>query len=173
VAGPDPTKNVETLIEAFARLPRPVRDEHDLLLAGDFRRRDDLRDRVAALGIEKQVKFPGVVSDQELIELYQQAALLVFPSRYEGFGLPVLEAMACGCPVVCSNAASLPEVAGDAALLVPPDDVAGFTDAICRVLEDRATARMMRMRGLAQAAEFTWDRTARETVAVYEKVVGG
>ncbi len=173
VAGPDPTKNVETLIEAFARLPSAIREAHDLLLAGDFRRRGDLRERVAALGIEKQVLFPGVVSDERLVELYQQAALLVFPSRYEGFGLPVLEAMACGCPVVSSNTSSLPEVAGDAALLVPPDDVAGFAQAMSRVLEDRETASAMKARGLSRAAQFTWERTARETVAVYRKVVGG
>ena len=173
VAGPDPTKNVETLVEAFAKLPSALREAHDVLLAGDFRRRDDLRERVGALGIDKQVRFPGVVSDEQLIDLYQQAALFVFPSRYEGFGLPVLEAMACGCPVVSSNAASLPEVAGDAAMLLSPDDVEGFREAMTRVLDDRATAQRMRANGLARAAEFTWDRTARETVAVYEKVVKG
>jgi glycosyltransferase involved in cell wall biosynthesis len=173
VAGPDPTKNVETLIEAFAQLPQPIKQAHDLMLAGDFRRRGDLRERIATLGLEKQVLFPGVVSDERLIELYQNAALLVFPSRYEGFGLPVLEAMACGCPVVSSNAASLPEVAGDAAILVPPDDAAGFADAMIRVLDHTDTAQAMKTRGLAQAAHFTWDRTARETVAVYEKVVAG
>jgi glycosyltransferase involved in cell wall biosynthesis len=173
VAGPDPTKNVETLIEAFAMLPPPVKEAHDLLLAGDFRRRGDLRERVVRLGIDKQVQFPGVVSDDQLIELYQRAALLVFPSRYEGFGLPVLEAMACGCPVVSSNAASLPEVGGDAVILVPPDDVAGFAEAMTRVLENSETAQSMRARGLARAAQFTWERTARETVAVYQKVVAG
>ncbi|TKB72822.1 MAG: glycosyltransferase family 4 protein [Nitrospira sp.] len=170
VAGPDPTKNVETLIEAFARLPAPVRVAHDLVLAGDFRRREDLRERVAALGLEKQVLFPGVVSDERLIELYQNAALLVFPSRYEGFGLPVLEAMACGCPVVSSNAASLPEVAGDAAILVDPNDTDGFARAMSRVLEDSEKATELRTRGLAQAARFTWERTARETIAVYKRI---
>jgi glycosyltransferase involved in cell wall biosynthesis len=173
VAGPDPTKNVETLIEAFARLPTPVRAAYDLVLAGDFRRREDLRNRVSDLDLEKQTLFPGVVSDERLIELYQDAALLVFPSRYEGFGLPVLEAMACGCPVVSSNAASLPEVAGDAAILVDPSDTDGFAGAMSRVLEDSEKATELRTRGLAQAARFTWERTARETVAVYEKVVAG
>lgn len=173
VAGPDPTKNVETLIEAFARLPTPVRAAHDLVLAGDFRRREDLRTRVSDLDLEKQTLFPGVVSDERLIELYQRAALLVFPSRYEGFGLPVLEAMACGCPVVSSNAASLPEVVGDAAILLDPSDTDGFARAMSRVLEDSEKATELRTRGLAQAARFTWERTARETVAVYQKVVAG
>jgi len=172
VAGADPTKNVGTLVEAFGRLAQPVRDAHDLVLVGDFRRRPELRERAAALGIEKQTKFPGVVDDNRLIELYQQAALFVFPSRYEGFGLPVLEAMACGCPVISSNASSLPEVAGDAAILVEPDDVAGFSREMERVLSDRRIQRDLSEKGAARAAQFSWDRTARETIAVYRKVVG-
>jgi len=173
VAGADPTKNVEILVDAFGRLPAPVREAHDLVLVGDFRRRPELRGRVASLGLDKQAYFPGVVDDDRLIELYQQAALFVFPSRYEGFGLPVLEAMACGCPVISSHAASLPEVAGDAALLVDPLDVDGLAAAMQRVLTDEALAGELRARGPARAAQFSWDRTAREMVAVYEKVVHG
>ena len=173
VAGADPTKNVETLVEAFGRLPQPVRDAHDLVLVGDFRRRPELRERAAALGIEKQTRFPGVVDDDRLIELYQQASLFVFPSRYEGFGLPVLEAMACGCPVISSNASSLPEVAGDAALLIDPSDVEGLAKAMQRVLSDPALSADLRARGPIRAAQFTWDRTAREMVDVYRKVCEG
>jgi glycosyltransferase involved in cell wall biosynthesis len=173
VAGADPTKNVETLVEAFGRLPQPVRDAHDLVLVGDFRRRPELRERAAALGIEKQTRFPGVVDDDCLIELYQQASLFVFPSRYEGFGLPVLEAMACGCPVISSNASSLPEVAGDAALLVEPLDFAGLAKTMEQVLSDQDLSRDLRMRGPARASQFSWDRTARNMVAVYKKVVEG
>jgi len=173
VAGADPTKNVETLVEAFGRLPQPVRDAHDLVLVGDFRRRPELRERAAFLGIEKQTIFPGVVGDDRLIELYQQAALFVFPSRYEGFGLPVLEAMACGCPVISSNASSLPEVAGDAAVLVDPMDVEGLSKAMQRVLSDHILSDDLRKRGPVRASQFTWDRTAREMVAVYKKVVEG
>jgi glycosyltransferase involved in cell wall biosynthesis len=173
VAGADPTKNVETLVEAFGRLPQPVRDAYDLVLVGDFRRRPELRERAASLGVEKQTRFPGVVDDDQLIELYRQAALFVFPSRYEGFGLPVLEAMACGCPVISSNASSLPEVAGDAALLVDPADVDGLAKAMQRVLSDQDLSRDLRARGPARAEQFSWDRTAREMVAVYKKVVEG
>lgn len=173
VAGADPTKNVETLVDAFARLPRPLREAHDLMLVGDFRRRVDLRKRVSRAGIEKQTVFTGVVSDDRLVELYRHAALFVFPSRYEGFGLPVLEAMACGCPVISSNASSLPEVAGDAAVLVNPLDIGGLTDEMERVLPDTTLRADLRARGLARAAQFSWDRTARETIAVYAKVVGG
>ena len=173
VAGADPTKNVETLVEAFGRLPQPVRDAYNLVLVGDFRRRPELRARAAFLGIEKQTIFPGVVDDDRLIELYQQATLFVFLSRYEGFGLPVLEAMACGCPVISSNASSLPEVAGDAALLVEPVDVAGLAKTMEQVLSDQDLSRDLRVRGPARAMQFSWDRTAREMVEVYKKVVEG
>ena len=172
VAGADPTKNVETLVDSFSQLPLPTQDAHDLVLVGDFRRRTDLHERVRDAGIEKQTVFTGVVADDRLIELYQRAALFVFPSRYEGFGLPVLEAMACGCPVVCSSASSLPEVADDAAILLDPLDIEGFARAIERVLEDAELRHDLRQRGLRQAARFTWDRTARETIAVYKRVVG-
>jgi glycosyltransferase involved in cell wall biosynthesis len=173
VAGADPTKNVDTLVEAFGRLPGPVREAHDLMLVGDFRRRPEVRARAAELGVEKQTLFPGVVNDDRLIALYRQAAAFVFPSRYEGFGLPVLEAMACGCPVISSNASSLPEVTGDAALLVEPSDVEGFAKALQRVLTDSDLARELCTRGPARAAQFSWDRTAREMIAVYKKVVEG
>jgi glycosyltransferase involved in cell wall biosynthesis len=171
VGGVDASKNVETLIDAFSILPQVLRVTYDLVLAGDFRRREDIRDRVAKTGIGKQIVFPGIVSDEQLIELYQHAALFVFPSRYEGFGLPVLEAMACGCPVICSNAASLPEVAGDAALLRHPEDIKGFAEDMERVLTDGALRQGLCERGLAQVAKFPWDRTARDTIALYRRVL--
>jgi glycosyltransferase involved in cell wall biosynthesis len=107
------------------------------------------------------------VAEADLPALYAGAQLFVFPSLYEGFGLPVLEAMACGAPVVCSNTSSLPEVAGDAALLVDPLDVNALAAAIGRVLGDAALADDMRQRGLRQAARFTWAHTAQQTLAVY------
>jgi glycosyltransferase involved in cell wall biosynthesis len=112
-----------------------------------------------------------VVSDEQLIELYRGATVFVFPSRYEGFGLPVLEAMACGCPVISSNASSLPEVAGEAALLVEPWDVDGFASVMERVLTDPALQADLRKKGLERAAQFSWDKTARETIAVYRRVM--
>lgn len=170
VSGGDPTKNLETLIDAFTALPSPIREEHDLVLAGDLRRREDLRSRVDERGLAAQTHFTGLISDEKLVALYQRASLFVFPSRYEGFGLPVLEAMACGCPVVCSNAASLPEVAGDAALLVDPLNAEGFTLGMLTMLTDREAAQKFRQRGLAQAARFPWRETARQTVQVYARV---
>ena len=172
VAGSDPTKNVESLIEAFARLPRSLRDRYDLVVVGDLRRRSDLRRDVSRRGLEEQVRFPGIVDDNQLVQWYQRADLFVFPSRYEGFGLPVLEAMACGCPVVSSNASSLPEVAGEGALLVDPGNIEGLAQAMASVLSDATIRQELRQRGLAQAARFTWDRTARETIEAYRHALG-
>ena len=172
VAGADPTKNVEALVDAFARLPVPLREQHDLVLVGDFRRRPELRDQVRRAGLEPQTVFTGVVDDDRLITWYQKATLFVFPSRYEGFGLPVLEAMACGCPVISSNASSLPEVAGDAAMLVDPSDVNRMATAMASVLSDGDLRHDLAQRGLAQASRFSWDRTAREMTAVYRRVAG-
>lgn len=170
VAGSDPTKNVDALIDAFAALPAGLRDRYDLVVVGDLRRRRELWERVIRAGLETQVRFPGIVDDQQLILWYQRADVFVFPSRYEGFGLPVLEAMACGCPVISSNASSLPEVAGDAALLVNPEDVEGLSHMIATVLSDSTIRQGLRSRGLVQAGRFSWDRTAREMLNVYKLV---
>jgi glycosyltransferase involved in cell wall biosynthesis len=116
------------------------------------------------------VQFIGGVLPEDLPALYSAARLFVLPSLYEGFGLPVLEAMACGTPVVCSRASSLPEVAGDAALLVEPHDVDGLAAALQRALSDEALRRQMIARGLAQAARFSWAKAARETLAVYRTI---
>ncbi len=172
VAGSDPTKNVEALLDAFAQLPRELREAHDVVLVGDLRRRQDVRDRVGQLGITAQTKFASVVDDAQLVALYQHARVFVFPSRYEGFGFPVLEAMACGCPVITSNASSLPEVVGDAALLADPSDIKGFVKHLEQVLADEELRRMLREKGLVRAAQFSWGRAARETVRVYERVMG-
>lgn len=170
VAGADPTKNIDTLIKAFARLPASLKERHTLVLAGDIRRRPELGELIKELGIGLQTVIAGVVSDDQLIELYQHAAVFVFPSRYEGFGLPVLEAMACGCPVVSSNASSLPEVVGAAGLLRDPSDVDGFAEDITSLLSDASRRDQLRDYGLTRAAQFSWERTARELVALYGKV---
>jgi glycosyltransferase involved in cell wall biosynthesis len=108
------------------------------------------------------------VPEADLPALYNLADVFVFPSFYEGFGLPPLEAMACGTPVVCSNAASLPEVVGDAALTVAPDDSDGLAAAVGRMLDDPALAEDLRRRGLERARQFTWQRCSQETLAVYQ-----
>jgi glycosyltransferase involved in cell wall biosynthesis len=115
-----------------------------------------------------RVRILGFVDDGDLPALYRNAALFVFPSLYEGFGFPVLEAMACGVPVVCSNASSLPEVAGDAALLVDPLDTDGLAAAMVRALADADLRRGMIARGLAQAGRFTWEQAARQLLAAFD-----
>ncbi len=171
VAGSDPTKNVGCLIEGFATLPDGLRGRYDLVLAGDVCKRADIRAAIERLGIGGQTQLLGLLSDEQLITRYQQATVFVFPSLYEGFGLPVLEAMGCGCPVISSNAASLPEVAGDAAILIDPRESRQVTDALARLLDSPDLQASLRARGLARAKEFAWDRTARQTVAVYERAV--
>lgn len=171
VAGSDPTKNVGCLVEAFAKLPETLRGRFDLLLAGDVCKRVDIRTAIDRLGIGAQTKLVGIVSDAELVACYQQATVFVFPSLYEGFGLPVLEAMGCGCPVICSNASSLPEVAGDAALLIDPHQSEQLARELARLLESPSLQATLSARGLARAKEFAWDRTARQTVVAYERTV--
>jgi glycosyltransferase involved in cell wall biosynthesis len=161
-------KNLLALIEAFARLPaagRPV-----LVLPGyPTAHERDLRERARALGIESDVRFPAWISPAQLEGLWAIADAFVFPSLYEGFGLPVLEAMARGVPVACSNASSLPEVAGDAALLFDPRDEGAIAHALARLLSDRTLADRLRELGLARAREFTWERTARLTLESYAR----
>lgn len=152
-----PRKNLARLIEAFARVPEPF----SLVLAGKkgWLYSEILR-RAEGLGIGHRVVFTGYVPDEDLPALLSGASLFAFPSLYEGFGLPVLEAMACGVPVVCSNTSSLPEVVGDAALLVPPTDTDALAAAIARILTDQDLRRALIARGLKRAGEFTWRRCA-------------
>jgi glycosyltransferase involved in cell wall biosynthesis len=161
-----PHKNLLALIGALARIPsdeRPV-----LVLAGyPTEHEAQLRERAQTLGIEDDVRFPGWLSDAEVEGLWAIADAFVFPSLYEGFGLPVLEAMARGVPVACSKAPSLPEVAGDAALLFDPHDEAAIADALARVLVDTQLAERLRAAGRKRVREFTWERTARATIDSY------
>jgi glycosyltransferase involved in cell wall biosynthesis len=131
----------------------------------------DVIDAVGRLGLEESVLLIGGVPDTDLPALYSAASVFVLPSLYEGFGLPLLEAMACGTPIACANSTSLPEVAGDAAVFFDPLDVAAMADAIAGVLTDEALAESLRARGFARVANYTWDQTAQKTVAVYREVL--
>ncbi len=170
VAGTDPTKNVTSLIEAFSKLPLNIRSQHHLVLVGDVQKNKELQQCVQAHGIAERTVFTGVVSDSELAEYYQQASVFVFPSLYEGFGLPVLEAMACGCPVISSNTSSLPEVVGEAGMLVCPRDREELIEAMTRVLTDTELTEMLRRSGREQAEKFSWEKTARATADLYERI---
>jgi len=164
----EPRKNLATLLKAF-QVSRFTFHALKLVIAG---RQGWLFEEILAQARElgPAVQFIGGVLPEDLPALYSAARLFVLPSLYEGFGLPVLEAMACGTPVVCSHASSLPEVAGDAALLVEPHDVDGLAAALQRALTDEALRGGMIERGLAQAARFSWEKAARETLAVYRAV---
>ncbi len=162
-------KNLRRTLTAFARVARDY-PAVQLVIAGTrLWRATPLEELIATLGIAQHVRVLGHVPDRDLPALYSAAAAFVFPSLYEGFGLPVIEAMACGTPVITSNVSSLPEVAGDAALLVDPYNEEEIAAALLTLLRDPATAAQLRERGLARAATYTWERTARATLATYEQ----
>ena len=170
----EPRKNLTTLLEAFARLRRDGEVDADLrlVLAGARGWLDEpIFATVRSLGLEDAVRFTGFVDDADLPAVYSGAALFVFPSLHEGFGLPLLEAMACGVPVVTSNISSMPEVAGDAAVLVDPRDADGLAAAIARLLRDGALRDRLREAGIARARQFSWEATARRTLDAYASVV--
>ena len=167
-----PHKNLLALIGALALLPAGERPT--LVLAGyPTEHEAQLRERARALDLDRDVRFAGWLSDAEVEGLWAIADAFVFPSLYEGFGLPVLEAMARGVPVACSNATSLPEVAGDAALLFDPHDETAIAAALRRLLDDAELAERLRMAGRERVRQFTWERTARETIDSYERALAG
>lgn len=171
-----PRKNMARLVEAFALAARkvtsPRNDFSELVIAGKAQwRESEVFQAVQQAGLEGRVLFPGYVDDADLPALYSAAAVFVYPSLYEGFGLPPLEAMACGAPVISSRAASLPEVVGDAAVLIDPTDTAGLAQALFDVLTQPALQAELRQRGLRRAAQFSWERCAAETLAVYADVL--
>jgi len=172
VGSPVPRKNVTRLVEAFARLRR-WSGKWKLVIAGAGNwKRSPVYETVERLDLADNVHFAGFVNERDLPALYNGADLFVFPSLYEGFGLPVLEAMACGTPVVASSTSSIPEVAADGALLVDPLNVEALAAAVRRPLEDLSLAGALRASGLARAQQFTWERCARETIDVYERLLG-
>ena len=168
-----PHKNLTGLVEAWHVLlsTSPGRAP-TLVIAGHWDPRyPEAKEAVTRLGLDESVRFLGPVAEGDLPALYSGAYAFVFPSLYEGFGLPVVEAMACGCAVVCADAASLPEVAGDAALLVDPRNPREIAAALQTLLEDEALRRTLQQRALRRAAQFSWTRTGKETLAVYRALV--
>ncbi len=169
----EPRKNLVTLWEAYRVMLTEGRTENLVVVGKRGWLGQATFARLRELGLEDRVVFPGYVADADLPAIYSLAECFCFPSLFEGFGLAPLEALASGCPVVCSNSSSLPEVCGDAALLVPPTDVQGLTSALRQLLDDPLLRDDLRARGLRQAARFTWRKTAERTLEVYRKVAGG
>lgn len=169
-----PRKNLMTLIEAYARLRQEGATECKLVITG---RKgwlyDALFSRISALGLEEEIIFTGFVPDEELPDIYDGAALFVYISFFEGFGLPPLEAMIRGIPVVTSNTTSLPEVVGDAGITVPPGNLDAVVDGMRRLLTDADEAQRLGAAGRARAVRFSWESTARETLAIYRQVAAG
>lgn len=169
-----PHKNLERLIEAFHTLRRGGLDTVKLLIIGDeISKYATLRRAVHKYKLHKHVRFFGFVPDKTLAVLYRLAGVFVFPSLYEGFGLPPLEAMASGTPVITSNVSSLPEVVGDAALLIDPYEADAIAQAMRRVLTDAALREDLRQRGLQRVKEFSWERSVRRVHAIYQEVIAG
>ncbi len=168
----EPRKNHLALIDAFDALVRTGQaGDCRLVIAGKqgwFYQ--DIFRRVESLGLSKQVIFLGYVPDDDLPGIYKQAMIFVYPSLYEGFGIPVLEAMACGCPVITSNISSLPEVAGQAAVLIEPTDPGRLAEEMWLLLNDPKRRESMIERGYIQAAKFSWERSARELLAVFRSI---
>ncbi|MBK8988115.1 MAG: glycosyltransferase family 4 protein [Chloroflexi bacterium] len=164
-----PRKNIPTLLDAFAQLPD--HNLHLVLAGGKGWLFDEIFRRVQALGLAERVHFPGYVPDEELPLWYNAADLFVFPSVYEGFGMPVVEAMACGTPVVASNSSSIPEAVGPAGLLFDPHHAAALADRMATVLDDPALSARMRQQGMVHAAQFSWEQAGRQTAVLYRQVL--
>jgi glycosyltransferase involved in cell wall biosynthesis len=168
----EPRKNIPRLVRAFARAKRAAQLPHRLVLIGARGwKYAEVDQAIEQENMKDDVVFAGYVPQEELPLWYRAADLLVYPSLYEGFGLPPLDAMASGTPVVVSNTSSLPEVVGDAAIQVAPEDEPALADAIVRAINNNALREQMIARGLTQAAKFSWARAARETVEVYRSAL--
>ncbi len=163
----EPRKNIEILIEALRCCSLPVH----LVLTGWGGWGDKFwKEKIQKYGLTDRVHYTGYIDEEDLACLYSQAKALIYPSLYEGFGLPVLEAMACGCPVICSNAASLPEVAGDAALYFTPQKVDQLKDRIYKIYTDNILAEKMIKKGFQQASCFSWRQAAQQTRKVFYQI---
>lgn len=177
LGGFDPRKNVRSLLAGWTWADGPLGEQYPLVIAGSLPKRgdrfyDDLRGYAQQLDIAASVRFVGPIEEADKPAVYRGAACFVYPSRYEGFGLPPLEAMACGVPVVTTAFSSIPEVVGEAAYLVrDPQDTRSLGAAIITVIVEPAVSESLIEKGLAQAKKFNWERTARETVEVYKRAL--
>ena len=164
----EPRKNVPGLLDAYAALPAGLRRESPLVVVGAWGwKQDALREKLAERSLSSHVRLMGFIADEELACLYAACTAFVWPTLYEGFGNPPLEAMACGAPAVVSNVASLPEVVGAAGILLDPHDPAAWTEAMRRLAEDPVWRETRARASREQAARFSWERCVRETVACY------
>lgn len=173
IGSADPRKNVALTVEAYSRLPEALRQAHPLVIVWTHKSlAATVTKRIEELGLPRHVVHLQNVSDEDLRALYNAAAAFLFPSRYEGFGLPLLEAMACGAPVLAADNSSIPEIVGDAGWLLPTEEAQAWSDALVRLLPDSNLRRSFSEQGLSRASTFSWRRCAQETLAVYERAMG-
>ena len=166
----EPRKNIKRLLHAYSMLPEDIKATYSLVVAGGGGwLNSDIYSFVKESGLDNRIKFLGYVDDNDLPILYGSSDLFVYPSIYEGFGLPVLEAMSCGAPVIISQVSSLPEVTGDAAILIDPYDVNSIKVAIIKVLTDRDTNVELRVSGIKRSQYFSWEKTAEQTLTIYKR----
>lgn len=172
VGGIDPRKNLETVIKALKNISLEYRNISLVIAGSDFKTEQDPIKKKIDKFIEKnnvgdKIISLGYVEDDILACLYNRAKMLIFPSFYEGFGLPIVEAMSCGCPVIASNRTSIPEIAGDAAILSDPEKIDEITNAALKILENTSLSNYLKHRGLKRSSNFSWEKTALQTVKVY------
>ncbi|HEY3298936.1 MAG TPA: glycosyltransferase family 1 protein, partial [Armatimonadota bacterium] len=167
-----PRKNLPRLLEGYAGLDSSLRASKKLVIVGKYGWLESAFPRkIEELGLSEDVILPGYVQYDELPAFYNAADVFVYPSVYEGFGLPPLEAMACGTPVITGDQSSLPEVVGDAGIMVNPYDAAAFTESMTRLLSDESLRSELSARGLKQAAEFSWTKMASKVLKIYHEAI--
>jgi len=167
-----PRKNIPLLLKAYSELKKNGTFDYELVIAGSTGwRNKNIFVLIEKLGLKNDVMFLGYVPEDDLPVIYNLAEFFVYPSFFEGFGMPVLEAMACGCPVISSNTSSLPEVIGEAGIMIDPNNIEDLKDAMIRMTQDHSLKNEMREKGIKRAKLFSWDKCARETLEVYRKAV--
>jgi glycosyltransferase involved in cell wall biosynthesis len=164
-------KNIPTLLKAFYKLKKSDINHKLVIVGGKGWKYTRIFDLIEQLNLQDDVIFTDYVSDEYLVKLYNAADLFVYPSLYEGFGLPPLEAMACGCPVITSNTSSLPEVVGEAGIMIDPNDINSLTESMYTVLTDKGLKEELSKKSLERAKMFSWKKTAAETWKIYEQVL--
>jgi glycosyltransferase involved in cell wall biosynthesis len=172
VGGFSPRKNIIGLIEAFSKLITKYKKDIKLVIAGKQGKSYAIyKKKTQDLGIEDSVLFPGFIEVDHLPKLYNASKLLAYPSFYEGFGLPPVEAMACGTPVITSNVTSIPEVLGDSAIFINPNDVDALCNSMYEILNNEELAESLILKGLVRSSELSWNKTARNTLLAYNKII--
>ncbi len=166
----DPYKNLLHLVKVFKELSKKIENLSLVIAGSKDKRYPELWQTISALGLDSKVILTGFLSQDDLVELYKKAAVLALPSRYEGFGLPLLEAMSCNVPVIASNTASIPEIVGDAGLLLDPDDAQGWIETISRLLKDDILKRELIEKGQQRLLLFNWEKTIKQLLLEYAKI---